>query len=146
MGTDLGASSAGVIVASAGRLPIFDVRFRGLPTLAQYKAMLDDLSRVILSGRPPIVILLDMQEFNPFDINASMRKEAADAWHANRELWLRTIAAEARIVVNPLARGMLTAFDWLTGTGKWPCKQFGNAADAEAWLMAKHAEATRIKR
>lgn len=136
----------GSITMSAERLPIVDVKWRGVPTVEMYRAQLNELGELIRRERPPVVILLDMQEFNPFHINASMRKLAADTWHANRELWLRSIVAEARIVVNPLTRGMLTAFDWLTGTGKWPCKQFGTMAEAEGWLRQKHADAVRIKK
>lgn len=134
-------SDAGEITRSTERMPILDVAFRGQLTLEMYQHHLDEVQRILETCTPPIVILLDMTDFNPFTVTAQMRKSAADAWAKHKELMVRSIAAEARIILSPLARGVMTAFDWLTSTpGRWPCKQFASRVDAELWLRQRHAD------
>jgi hypothetical protein len=108
--------------------------FRGALTVEEYAEALNELVRIFTTHTPPFILLLDMREFNPLRVNAKMRQEGADIWHKNRDLWLRCALAEARVVVNPIARGMLTAFDWLTNKDKWPCRQFATMPEAEQWL------------
>ena len=132
-------SSEGHFSVTATRLPMVDMTFHGALGVDDYRRTLDALIRIFNAHPAPFILLLDMREFNPLKITAAMRKQAAEVWHDNRELYLRVIVAEARVLTNPLTRGILTAFDWLTGTGKWPCRQFATMPAAETWLRSKLA-------
>ncbi len=133
----------GPISVKFTRKPLLEFAMRGDVTVDAYRAGLEEIARILKAEQEPIVILNDLSEFNPFAINAKMRKDAADVWHENREIYLRLIVAEARVVVSPLARGVVTAFDWLTGRGKWPCRNFATLPEGETWLrtqLAAHSE------
>lgn len=132
-------SSDGHFSITTTRLPMVDMSFHGALGVEDYRRALDELVRIFKAHPAPFIVLLDMRDFNPLKITAAMRKQAAEVWHDNRELYLRVIVAEARVLTNPLTRGILTAFDWLTGTGKWPCRQFATMSAAEAWLRSKLA-------
>lgn len=137
-------STTGDIARSTTRLPILDVRFCGMPTADNYRHHLEEVTRILQGRSSPIAILLDMREFNPLTVTAQMRKDAAALWHEHRQLMVRSIAAEARVISNPLVRGVMTAFDWLTSTpDRWPCKQFAVVETAETWLREQLTEAEK---
>ena len=77
--------------------------------------------------------LLDMRAFDPLRAPAASRRHAANVWKQNVARLQNVTLCEARIVGNELTRGVLTAFDWLTGK-KWPCGSFTSPADAETFL------------
>lgn len=135
------SSPPGGIIITTDRLPMVDIRVRGTLTVATYREQLAYLATVLRREKPPFTLLADMRDFNPFNVSAKDRKEVSAIWHTDRDLWIKVIVGEARVVVNPLTRGLLTAIDWLTSTGKWPCKQFSNMIDAEDWLRERHAAA-----
>jgi len=124
----------GSITVSSERAPLLVMTVRGALTVDEYAEALNELVRVFTTRTDgPFILLLDMREFNPFRVTPKMRQQGAEIWHRHRELWLRSSIAEARVVTNPIARGLLTAFDWLT-TSKWPCRHFGTMSEAEKWL------------
>lgn len=128
------------------RLPLVDIRVRGSLTIESYRDVLRKLAARLREEKPPFTLCVDMREFNPLTVSAKERKQASEEWHVDRELWLRVIVGEARVVHNPLTRGLLTAIDWLTSTGKWPCKQFATMHDAEEWLQRRYEAALQPKR
>ncbi|HMR06281.1 MAG TPA: hypothetical protein PKA88_10890 [Polyangiaceae bacterium] len=64
---------------------------------------------------------------------AAVRRAAAEVFAEHKATLLAATLCEARVAANPISRGVLTAFDWMTGP-KWACKNFGDYAAAEAWV------------
>lgn len=97
-----------------------------------YRALFDHYAQ--LAGRGDrIAWLVDMSGFNPVTSPAARRKEAAAIFEEHRAILTRASVCEARVIEGGVTRGVVTAFDWLTGN-KWPCVNFAHAAEARAWI------------
>jgi hypothetical protein len=132
-------ASSGRIDIDVKRLPLIDLGYHGEMTIPIYRGQLERIATICKSERA-IILRLDMRDFNPLGVDAASRKAAVAVWQENRDLFLETIAAEARVVESALTRGVLTAFDWLTSEkGKWPCRQFAAMDTAETWLWEELA-------
>lgn len=94
------------------------------------------------SGR--IAYHIDMTRFNPVTAPATTRRHAAATFQRYRAELLRTTICEGRLFYNPLVSGIVTAFDWLTGT-KWPCQNFTSAVAIDTWIAEQlAADAKRV--
>lgn len=127
----------GFLTIETRRLPVIDVAYH-LPRaeasmLDDYREAFEEFARIASQGAS-IAYLLDMRDFNPLQISAAIRKEAAQIFHEYKDRLLPVSVAEARVITNPMTRCVVTAFDWLTGANKWPCQQFRAPDDAERWL------------
>ncbi|APR87734.1 hypothetical protein A7982_13083 [Minicystis rosea] len=117
------------------RAPLIVVTFPPTVTADQCIALFQRFLELARKGSK-IGYVMDLRQFNPLSANAAMRKVAADAFAERRSELLRATLCEARVVDGPVLRGVLTAFDWLTGQ-KWPCDNFTTMEDAERWVRAK---------
>ena len=127
----------GFLTIETRRLPVVDVAYHmprsEPPMLEDYREAFEEYARIAGQGAP-VVYLLDMRDFNPLQISAAVRKEAAQIFHEYRSRLLPVSVAEARVITSPMTRCVVTAFDWLTGANKWPCQQFGTPDEAESGL------------
>jgi len=68
--------------------------------------------------------------------NATLRAAAAEVFARHQDVLKSVTICEARVASDRLTRGVLTAFDWLTGS-PWPRATFGKVRDAEEWIGAR---------
>ncbi len=92
-----------------------------------------------------IAYRIDMTRFNPLTASATSRRHAASVFEQYRAELLRTTICEGRLFEGALVRGIVTAFDWLTGA-KWPCQNFTSPRDLDAWLDAQRASDAKAAR
>jgi len=116
------------------RWPIVVVTFPATVTIEEYRQLFNEYDRISARGER-VGYVIDMRLFNPFKVNAAVRKQAAQTFDAHRDVLMKVTVCEARALASPLTAGVLTAFDWLTGQ-KWPCKNFTSMEDAERWVSA----------
>jgi hypothetical protein len=131
-------SRNGVLEVRHDRLPIVDVAYSGMPALEDIRDAFQEYSRIAERG-VPLLWLIDMRQFDPLQVSAHQRRQAALVFQEHAPRLRRVSVAEARVITSPLTRGIVTAFDWLTGANKWPCAQFGTIEQAESWLNAQLA-------
>lgn len=127
------AKRTGSIAVDVSRLPLVVVTFPPKIVIDDYEDVFERYAQ-ISQGGAPLVWLVDMRRFDPFQVDALMRKQAARVFEKHRDILIEASVAEARVVEGFLTRNILTAFDWLTGANKWPCQQFATVERAEAWL------------
>ena len=112
--------------------PVIRVIFPDVVTLPAYERLFDEYMRLCdLHWR--VGWLIDMRTFNPVMAPAPIRKAAADVFARSRDKLLQSTVCEARVVGSAGVRGVLMAFDWLTGS-KWPVKNVATVKDAELWI------------
>lgn len=112
--------------------PIVRVTYPEHVTTGGYERLFDDY--VALCARHPrIAWLVDMRDFNPLMVSAPVRKTAAEVFERARAPLLRSTVCEARVVSSTAMRGVLMAFDWVTGS-KWPVKNVDSVGAAEVWI------------
>jgi uncharacterized protein YbbC (DUF1343 family) len=125
-------------VVRTHRLPIVGVEFPSFFDEAQYRELFARYRSLSLEhGR--IAYIIDMRKFNPLKASAALRKQAAEVFNENVSHLVTATVCEARIVSDQLTRGVVTAFDWLTGT-KWPCRTFTSPSEAEDWVQKQLAD------
>lgn len=130
----------GALRIEARRLPIIDITYVGDPQIDDMRDAFVEYARLAERGEP-LLWLVDMREFDPVRVGAAHRQAVAEIFREHEAVLRPVSIAEARVITNPLTRGVVTAFDWLTGANKWPCAQFPNVDEAEAWLRARLARA-----
>lgn len=94
--------------------------------------------RVLAKGAAPAEIqwLIDFRVANPLAIGARTRREGAEVFAAHVDILREVTSCEARVIQSPFSRGVLTAFDWLTGD-KWPCANFRTETEARSWIAGQ---------
>ncbi len=120
--------------------PIVAVRYPKEPTPDGYLALFKHYAELAQRG-DSIAWLVDMRDFNPVTAPASLRKGASLVFDEYRDVLTAATLCEARVMTSALARGVVTAFDWLTGN-KWPCVNFANLDEARAWVEERCAKRT----
>lgn len=129
----LAASAARGITLREGRWPIVEMHLHPHFTVADIDATYDRLEELAKRGEPH-AHWTDLTRVDPLSIPAGLRKHFAD-----RERRLYTLArghliADVRIVDNSVVRGLLRAFEWLTGDAPWPVRTVATEEEARAWL------------
>jgi hypothetical protein len=124
------------------KLPIIHVEFPPCFEEREYEQLFERY--VALSAlHTRVAYLIDMRRFDPLCAPASKRRHAVAVFRANVHRLRAVTVCEARVVSSELTRGILTAFDWLTGT-KWPCASFTSADDAQRWIDRRIGSATMV--
>ncbi|MEC7521537.1 MAG: hypothetical protein VYE22_16780 [Myxococcota bacterium] len=121
----------GVSVDSSQR-PIVLVRYPPSFDATSYRKLFEHYAELAAEGRP-IAWLVDFTAFNPVTASASLRKEAAVVFEEYLDVLEPVSICEARVVASGVARGILTAFDWLTGS-KWPTVNVSSFEEAHAFI------------
>ena len=119
--------------------PIWLVRYPSTFSVEMYRDYLRRFSEACVPGER-YGLLLDMTRFNPIFADAESRKAGAEELKSNMPFYEATMVCEARIVRNPIVRGMLTVFDW-TASMQWGVRNFGNGELAENWTRTQMANA-----
>ena len=139
-------SRNGAIDITTERFPIVDIIYAGPATpIEDFRDAFEEYAR-IAERKVRVAWLIDMRNFDPLKVSATNRKDAARVFDEFAARLAPVSVAEARVIVSPLTRGILTAFDWLTGTNKWPCRQYGTMEAAETWLRAELLHAGTVGR
>lgn len=112
--------------------PVIRVTFPDVVTLPAYERLFDEYMR-LCDLYPRVAWLIDMRTFNPVTAPAPIRKAAADVFARSRDRLVQSTVCEARVVESAGVRGVLMAFDWLTGS-KWPVRNVATVKDAEVWV------------
>jgi hypothetical protein len=123
------------IVVDASRVPLIVVTYPDACTLEDYEQLFERYA-ALAKQHKRLAWLIDFSRHNPVTAPAALRQGAARIFEQHRATLTRVSVCESRIVQNPLARGVLIAFDWLT-PNKWPCGNFASRAEAEAFCQ-KH--------
>lgn len=119
----------------AREYPLIRVHFPHTPTEAGYRALFAHYAELCERGKG-IGWLIDFREFDPVFASPAIRAAAAAVFKQYRGILLAATHCEGRVASNAVSRGILTAFDWLTGP-KWECKNFAELSDAEAWVRSR---------
>ncbi len=114
------------------RLPIIDVEFPDHFEDQEYRQLFERYIE-LSATHPRVAYLHDLRKLDPLRAPAKRRRLAAEVFRTNVTRFRNLPVCEARLVSSELTRGVLTAFDWLTGT-RWPCATFTSIPDAERWL------------
>lgn len=126
------------IVVDDSRAPIVVVTFPRDSGLEEYMRAVDRYVEIARRGQR-VGWLIDLRRFSPLAAPAPVRKAAAE-YAARQVPVLQPVSAgEARVVTNPVMRGVSAAFSWLTAM-HWPTRHFSTMEDAEAWLRAQLAD------
>ena len=127
----------GVVVDSSER-PIVLVRYPAVFDATAYRHLFEHYAKLAESGEP-ICWLIDFKAFNPVSASASLRKEAAAVFEQYVQVLAPVSVCEARVVGSGVARGVLTAFDWLTGS-KWPVCNVASFGEAYRFIEGELAK------
>jgi len=122
--------------------PIIVVTFPAMVSPEAYKELFRQYVSISNRGEK-VGYVIDMRRFNPIAAPAAMRRLAAETFAAARPHLVKVTVCEARVVSSAITRGVLTAFDWLTGS-KWPCRNSTSMSDADRWVreqMGSHLAA-----
>jgi hypothetical protein len=122
------------------KLPIIHVEFPAFFEGEEYAQLFERYVQ-LSEQHPRVAYLIDMRRFDPLRAPADKRRLAAAIFKANVHRLRAVTVCEARVVGNELTRGIITAFDWLTGT-KWPCATFTAVDEAERWIDRRLGSAT----
>jgi hypothetical protein len=114
------------------RLPLVDVAFRGAISEADCHQLFAALNEVCAPG-VRVANVVDLRELDAFAVTGAIRQALARAFFDGVDQRRASTICEARIVTNALTRGILVAFDWVTGS-KWPCASFTTREGAMAWV------------
>ncbi len=117
------------IVVDDSRAPLIRASFPESLTLDDYEVLFERYAE-ISRQHARLAWLIDFTRCNPVTMPAAIRQGAAKIFERHRAILTRVSVCESRIVQQPLARGILTAFDWLT-PNKWPCGNFSSGSEAE---------------
>ena len=117
------------------RWPLVVVTFPHSVGVDSCRAFFEQLLAMARRGEK-IGYLMDLRKFNPLTAQPALRKLAADTFVDRRPELARVTVCEARVTDGTISRGVLTAFDWMTGQ-KWPCENFGSMHEAERWVRAQ---------
>ncbi len=119
--------------------PIWVVRYPSTFDVAMYRDYLRRYAEACKAGER-YGLILDMTQFNPFFGDAKAREASAEELKLNMAFYEETIVCEARVVLNPVVRGMLTVFDWKANM-QWSVKNFRSGEVAENWVRQQMANA-----
>ncbi|MGE0326952.1 MAG: hypothetical protein AB7K71_29785 [Polyangiaceae bacterium] len=132
--TDEGVWEHEGFVLDARRCPLVVVTFPGSVEIEAYEALFEQYAR-LAAAHTNLAWLIDFRHFNPITAPARVRYASAEVFARYRERLLPSTLCEARVVESMLGRGVLTAFDWITGA-KWPTDNFKRHDDAMRWIKS----------
>ncbi|MCA9640429.1 MAG: hypothetical protein KC492_07015 [Myxococcales bacterium] len=132
--TDEGIWEHAGFVVDARKCPLIIVTYPGSVDLEAYEVLFEEYAR-LAAAHQHLAWLIDFRSFNPITAPARVRYASADVFARYRERLLPSTLCEARVVESMLGRGVLTAFDWITGS-KWPTENFKREDDAMRWIKS----------
>ena len=137
-------TSHGLLTVESTRLPIVDIAYHTVvgadDLITDFREAFAEYGRLARRGQP-LAYLLDMRDFDPLLAPAAQRRHGAEVYREYVDILRPVSVGEARVITSPVTRGIVTAYDWLTGANKWPCRQVASLAEGEAWLRERLAQA-----
>ena len=122
----------GGFVVDSRAAPLVVVTYPEQASAGDYEALFAHYAELCRSHRQ-IAWLIEFRAFDPVTASAAVRQRSADVFARYRDRLRRSTVCEARVVDSAASRGVLTAFDWLTGA-KWPTRQFSSYGEAAVWI------------
>lgn len=122
-------------------LPILLVRYPREGGIGALEAAFE-VYREVSRRSERVAYLLDMRRYDPIGQSAQTRRRAGELYERHAEELAKTAVCEARVVSNPVVKGVLVAFDWIKGDSLWPCRNFTDMDEARAWI-AEQLEKTK---
>ncbi len=117
------------IVVDDRRFPIVTVTFRGDATDAQFRAYLDQMTRMVDRREKNAVIMDAREAVRTPPIQRRMQSEWMKTHHDSLARWS---VGTAFVITSPLVRGVLTAILWLSPMAT-PYTVVGTVEEAESW-------------
>jgi hypothetical protein len=119
----------------AERPPIVEIRIHPGFTVEDIDVAYDELEDIARRGAPHIH-WTDLREVQPLSFTTEIRKRFAERERRMFEFGNECIDADVRIVEERMVRGVLAAFEWLTGSAPWPVRNLRSDVEAMAWLRS----------
>lgn len=121
-------------VIDLSRQPLFVVTFDGVSTDAEFRAYLDETTRIMITRKSPTVTIVDSRGSSR--VPPSQRKMQADWINQYSNLLAKWSLGTAFVIDSPLVRGALTAIFWLQ---RLPMEYVvvGTRAEAERWAAER---------
>ncbi len=119
--------------------PIWIVRYPSLPTIKAYRDLLDEFRKHCQPGQK-YALIIDLANFNPIGANTALRNQVTDVIREQMDFFEQFMLCEVRICPNPVMRGILTVFDFVTNL-PWPCSNESTGHVAELWARNQLAKA-----
>ncbi|MCA9640430.1 MAG: hypothetical protein KC492_07020, partial [Myxococcales bacterium] len=118
---------AGGFAVDSRNAPLVVVSFPASLSVEHYRRLFEHYAE-LAEKHSRIAWLIEFRAFDPVTAPAAVRRASAEIFAEYRDQLMRSTVCEARVVENTLSRGVLTAFDWLTGS-KWPTRNFPSYAE-----------------
>jgi hypothetical protein len=119
--------------------PIWIVRYPSQPTIEAYRDLLDEFRKHCQPGQK-YALIIDLAHFNPIGANTALRNQVTDVIREQMGFFEQFMLCEVRICPNPVMRGILTVFDFVTNL-PWPCSNESTGHVAELWARNQLAKA-----
>ncbi len=114
---------------------IWLLRFPETFRIEEYRQHFVDLRALNPEGQK-IATIVDLRAMNPILGGIAVHREAARIMRANFSFLRETVVADVRVVPNPVTRGVLTVFDWLSAQ-PWAVNTVSSGPAAERWVRAQ---------
>lgn len=124
--------------------PIVKVTFPLRIDVAYIDQMYDELEAVVSRG--PHAHWTDLRRADPLRMPATIRSRAAERERRLIHMAATVVMADVRLVNGAVQRGILTAFEWLTGKAPWPVANLSGPTEAYLWLQQHGVTPDRITR
>lgn len=119
--------------------PIWIVRYPPKLTIEAYRDLLDEFRRQCQPGQK-YALIIDFSSYNPVGASTSLRNQVTDVIREQMDFFEQFMLCEVRICPNPILRGILTVFDFVTNL-PWPCSNASTGHVAELWARNQLAKA-----
>jgi hypothetical protein len=128
-----------ISVDSDRRFPIVDVRIVGAVSAQDITGLLATCQEIARGRNKRMAVLVDMRRYDALTSDAAARSRTAAIYRKAVPALSGSVVCEARVVSSAIARYIITALDWLTGT-PWPTASFTAPDEAEQWVKRQLAE------
>ena len=133
------AETHGRVLLRDARWPILEFTFPTQFTVEDVAATYAFWDTVL--DRGPHAVLVNFERLNPLFDPPRLRQAVVSEVEKRRSAFERNLVAEARVVIHPVMRGLVNAFDWVIGNSfSRPLMNCASVAEAEQFLRSKLAE------
>ncbi len=113
---------------------IWVVRYPAAPTIETYLTYLDEFRAKIERGQR-VALIIDFTHYNPVGASAELRDQVSMVMKEQMDFFDNHMVCEVRVCSNPMVRGILTVFDFVTNL-PWPCNNVSTGYVAELWARS----------
>ena len=113
------------------------MRYPEHTTSGDYRDMVED-SIARNSEKVRFGVIMDMRLASPLGGSSEARRDAAAVMAEHRDWFREVLVCSIRVTPNPIVRGVLTVYDWLS-PASWPRRSVSDGRLAEVWARGKLA-------